>query len=100
MTLSPYDVRRQERIARRLGELRAWRNAGEHPIPDWSFAADGVEPATLTIGDFWPVVTTPVYFRASGAIPPEWQGQPVELELWLGGEGFVRLSTGFQGGLD
>ena len=27
-------------------------------------------------------------------------GQPVELELWLGGEGFVRLSTGFQGGLD
>ena len=26
--------------------------------------------------------------------------RPVELELWLGGEGFVRLSTGFQGGVD
>ncbi len=61
---------------------------------------DGAEPATLTIGDFWPVVTTPVYFQATGTVPQEWAGQPVELELWLGGEGFVRLSTGFQGGLD
>ncbi|HEX5915554.1 MAG TPA: glycoside hydrolase family 38 C-terminal domain-containing protein, partial [Rubrobacter sp.] len=29
-----------------------------------------------------------------------WAGSPVELELWLGGEGFVSLSTGFSGGLN
>ena len=100
MTLSPYDVRRQERIARRLEELRAWRNAREHPVSPWSFHAGDGEPASLAIGDFWPVVTTPVSFHASGTVPVEWAGHPVELELWLGGEGFVRLSTGFQGGLD
>src|SRR3712207_6423593 len=31
---------------------------------------------------------------------PIWAGSPVELELWLGGEGFVSLSTGFSGGLN
>src|SRR4029453_4804896 len=99
MTLSLYDVRRQERIARRLEELRAWRNAREHPIAKWSFAADGAGPATLTIGCCWPVVPTPVHFQARGTVPQEWAGHPVELELWLGGEGFLRLSTGFLGGL-
>jgi alpha-mannosidase len=94
-----YDERRQERIARRLEELRAWRNARELPIPDWSFTA-GDETATLNIGDFWPVVATPVQFAGSGVVPEEWAGEPVELELWLGGEGLLRLSTGFQGGLD
>ena len=33
-------------------------------------------------------------------IPTSWEGQPVELELWLGGEGLVRLSTGYQAALD
>ncbi len=93
------DERRQERIARRLEELRAWRNAREQPIPEWSFTAGG-ETTPLAIGDFWPVVATPVHFAATGTVPEAWAGEPVELELWLGGEGLLRLSTGFQGGLD
>lgn len=94
-----FDERRQERIARRLEELRAWRNAREQPIPEWSFTASG-ETTLLAIGDFWPVVATPVHFAARGTVPEAWAGDPVELELWLGGEGLLRLSTGFQGGLD
>jgi alpha-mannosidase len=96
---SRYDERRHARIARRLEELRAWRNAREHPIEDWSFTAGGTS-TSLTLGDFWPVVATPVQFAAGDAVPEAWAGEPVELELWLGGEGFVRLSTGFQAGLD
>ena len=94
---SRYDERRQERIARRLEELRAWRNAREHPIADWSFTAGDGETTRSRLGDFWPVVETPVQFAASGAVPEAWAGEPVELELWLGGEGFVRLSTGLPG---
>src|SRR5215208_2588368 len=97
--MSRYDERRQERIARRLEELRAWRNAREHPIADWSFTAGGTS-TRLTLGDFWPVVATPVRFAASGVVPDAWAGEPVELELWLGGEGSLRLSTGLQVGLD
>jgi alpha-mannosidase len=97
---SRYDERRQERIARRLEELRAWRNAREHVIPGWSFTTGSGETTAVTVGDFWPVVETPVRFAAGGAVPEAWAGEPVELELWLGGEGFLRLSTGFQGGLD
>ena len=97
--LTRFDIRRQERIARRLEELRAWRNAREVPIPDWTFTA-GTRTTHLTIKDYWPVVETPVHFAATGEVPVAWAGEPVELELWLGGEGFLRLSNGFQGGLD
>jgi alpha-mannosidase len=97
--MSRYDERRHERIARRLEELRAWRNACEHPIADWSFTAGGTS-TRLTLGDFWPVVATPVQFAAGSEVPAAWAGEPVELELWLGGEGFIRLSTGLQVGLD
>src|SRR5215217_1222789 len=99
-SVSRYDERRQERIARRLEELRAWRNACEHPIPDWTFTASNGQSTPITIGDFWPLVETPVRFVATGEIPETWANAPVELELWLGGEGLLRLSTGFQGGLD
>ncbi len=103
MTLSPaasrFDQRRQERLARRIEELRAWRNAREAPIADWTFRA-GDETVPIGIGDFWPVVATPVHFAGDGTVPREWAGEPVELELWLGGEGFVRLATGLEGGLN
>ena len=46
------------------------------------------------------MVETPVQFAAHGEVPEAWAGEPVELELWLGGDGFVRLSTGLQTGLD
>ncbi|MCD6028747.1 MAG: Alpha-mannosidase [Thermomicrobiales bacterium] len=95
-----FDERRHERIARRLEELRAWRNAAEHAVGFWSFTAGDGEAVTLGVGDFWPVVETPVRFAASATVPEAWTGQPVELELWLGGEGFLTLSTGLQAGLD
>ncbi len=95
-----YDVRRLERQARWLPELRAWRNAKVQPVPDWTFmGADGVEHA-LKVGDRWPSVETPVTLRASATVPAEWAGLPVELELWLGGEGFVKLTPGHQEGLN
>lgn len=93
------DQRRFDRLAKRLEELRAWRNALEHPVAEWTFAVDG-EPEPIRLGDRWPTVATPVRFAGAGAIPPAWAGEPVDLELWLGGEGFVRLSTGLQSGLD
>ncbi len=98
--LHKYDLRRLERQARWLPELRAWRNAKVHPVPEWTFVgADGVEHA-LTIGDRWPSVETPVTLRASATVPAEWAGLPVELELWLGGEGFVKLTPGHQEGMN
>ena len=94
-----FDARRLARAVRRIEELRAWRNARETPIPDWTFTA-GAQTATLQPKDFWPVVETPVAFAATATVPLEWAGQPVELELWLGGEGLVTLSTGRRAGLN
>ncbi len=85
---------------RRLEEIRAWRNARECPVPEWQFIPPEGPPAVLGIKAFWPVVATPVRFEATARIPNDWAGQPVELELWLGGEGLIRLSTGLQSGLD
>ena len=90
-----------ERIQRRIEELRAWRNAREVTIPDWQFTrAAGGDPEPIRLGDFWPVHELPVTIATSARIPETWAGAPVELELSLGGEGFVRLSTGLQAGLN
>ena len=99
MVLS-YQERRAERLQRRLEELRAWRNAREVPIADWEFTPIGGTPRLLHLGDFWPEVTIPARLTATAQIPAEWAGEPVELELWLGGEGFVSLSTGLKAGLN
>ena len=94
------DRHRLERHARRIEELRLWRNARESRIEEWRFAADGGEGKEIRLGDFWPEDALPASFSAEVRIPEDWAGSPVELELWLGGEGFVRLSTGFSGGLN
>lgn len=95
-----FDKRRHERIARWLAELRSWRNARVVSIPDWTFTgADGVEHQ-LSVGDPWPSVDTPVRLSATATIPDDWQGQRVEAELWLGGEGFVAFDPGYQSGLN
>ncbi len=94
------DERRLERLNRRLEELRAWRNSSERAIAPWSFTPSDGERRHLRPGDFWPVLETPVRFAAEAEIPTGWAGQPVELELWLGGEGLVQLSTGLQAGLN
>jgi alpha-mannosidase len=95
-----YQERRLERLLRRLEELRSWRNAREVPIEEWTFVAGDGEPRQLKLGDFWPVIETPVNLTATTEFPSEFAGSPVELELSLGGEGLVRLSTGYQAGLN
>jgi alpha-mannosidase len=98
--LRSFPERRLERLQRRIEEFRAWRNARQVDIPDWQFRANDGKSRQLRLGDFWPVIETPVNLSATAQIPSDWAGSPVELELWLGGEGFVRLSTGYQGGLN
>jgi alpha-mannosidase len=93
------DTHRIQRAGKRVQELRAWRNAAEAAIPDWTFTGGG-QTVPVQIGDVWPVVETPVGMHGAGAIPAEWAGQPVELEIWLGGEGLLDISTGLQVGLD
>jgi alpha-mannosidase len=80
--------------------LRAWRNARESTIETWTFTPPDGQSTDLHLGDFWPVHTLPVTLTATGTIPADWSGQPVELELWLGGEAFIQLSTGLQAGLN
>lgn len=91
--------RRWQRLLRRVEELRTWRNERELPIEIWHFTSATVE-TSLRLGDPWPVVELPVIFSAAVEIPQTWAGEAVELELWLGGEGFVRISTGVQSGLN
>ena len=93
--LRSFPERRLERLQRRIEEFRAWRNARQVDIPDWQFRANDGKSRQLRLGDFWPVIETPVNLSATAQIPSDWAGSPVELELWLGGEGFVRLSTRF-----
>jgi len=95
-----YDLRRLERQARWLRELRAWRNAFVEPVPEWTFTGADGHDHQLSIGDRWPGVDTPVRLRATARVPEAWAGLPVELELWLGGEGFVKLAPGHQEGLN
>lgn len=94
------DRRRLESHARRIEELRLWRNAREYHIGEWRCAAGDGEPRKISIGERWPVVDVPVRFWTEVEVPEGWAGEPVELELWLGGEGLVRISTGTTGGLD
>jgi alpha-mannosidase len=94
------DDRRIERHKRRIEELRLWRNARERNVESWHFSAGNGGIEKVRLGDFWPEVGLPVDLSAEVTVPEEWAGEPVELELWLGGEGFVRLSTGSSGGLN
>src|ERR671910_13318 len=97
------NTRERNRLDRhkvRVEELKLWRNARESRIEEWRFAADHGDAKEIGLGDFWPEETLPASFSAEAKIPEDWAGSPVELELWLGGEGFVSLSTGFSGGLN
>ncbi len=98
--MNTHDKHRLERQKRRLIELRNWRNALELPIEGWSLTAPDGHTTELRLGDRWPTQEFPVQLEATAAVPAEWAGMPVELELWLGGEGYVRLSTGAAGGLN
>jgi alpha-mannosidase len=97
------NTRERHRLDRhkvRVEELKLWRNARESRIEEWRFSSDGGKAKEIWLGDFWPEEALPASFSAEAKIPEDWAGSPVELELWLGGEGFVSLSTGFSGGLN
>src|ERR687889_2908559 len=97
------NTRERHRLDRhkvRVEELKLWRNARERRIEEWRFAADDGDAKEIGLGDFWPEAALPARFSAEAKIPEDWAGSPVELELWLGGEGFVSFSTGFSGGLN
>jgi alpha-mannosidase len=92
--METYDRHRLERHARRIEELRLWRNTYESAVKGWRFVAGDGEPEGIEPGDFWPEVGIPVRLWARARVPEEWADLPVELELWLGGEGFVEISAG------
>ncbi len=81
------DSRHLARFVRRLEELHTWRNASEHPIRRWTFATKSGVKSELDLGEPWPVVDLPVRFGTETTVPEGWAGEPVELELWLGGGG-------------
>lgn len=98
--VTTYTSRRAARLQRRLDELRAWRNVFEIDIPVWKSIFPDGKRFDLRLGEFWPELDLPVQFETEAIVPDEWTGLPVELELWLGGEGFIQLSNGFQAGLN
>ncbi len=97
-----FDHRRLERVKRWLPELYAWRNAKVAPIENWTFTSADGEVTELKRGDAWPEVDPhrPVTLTATATVPESWKGQPVDIQLWLGGEGFVKIDPGFQVGLN
>lgn len=97
-----FDHRRLERVARWLPELYAWRSARVAPIEDWTFTSADGDVTQIKRGDAWPVVDPhrPITLTATATIPKEWKGQPVDIQLWLGGEGFVKFTPGYQLGLN
>lgn len=96
------DHRRLERVTRWLPELYAWRSANVAPIDDWTFTSADGEVTQLKRGDAWPVVDPhrPVTLTATATVPEDWKGQPVDIQLWLGGEGFVKITPGYKLGLN
>src|SRR5215217_3797694 len=92
-TMETYDHHRLERHARRIEELRLWRDAYESPVKGWRFSAGNGKTHDIEPGDFWPEIGIPVRLSAGAKVPQEWADLPVELELWLGGEGFVEISV-------
>jgi hypothetical protein len=84
--METYDRHRLERHARRIEELRLWRNAFESTVKGWRFSAGeeaGASGKTHDIepGGFWPEIGIPVNLSARTNVPEKWAGLPVELEL-------------------
>ncbi|MEJ7839196.1 MAG: hypothetical protein WKF81_10280, partial [Thermomicrobiales bacterium] len=97
-----FDRRRFDRINRWHKELRSWRNARVSPITNWTFTAPDGTTTPIVTGDAWPTVDPqqPVTMTATAEVPFDFAGQPIEIQLWLGGEGFVAFTPGYQSGLN
>ena len=91
--ITPANQRRIERNRRRIEEIRAWRDARIAPLATATFrATPESNPVPVAIGDAWPTVALPVTIELDGTVPTDFAGQCVELELWLGGEGFAEIT--------
>ncbi|WP_133161848.1 alpha-mannosidase [Deinococcus koreensis] len=90
-------------LGRRLSELRAWKDRASHDLSGWTFTFPGDAPRPLRLGEAWPridpaVAGGPVRLETTFTVPAGFGD--AELELDVGGEGLVRLSTGGAGGLN
>jgi hypothetical protein len=88
------DRHRLESHARRIEELRLWRNARESRIEEWRFSADGGEGKEIRLGDFWPEEALPASFSAEAKIPEDWGVSP---SSWSCGSA-ARVSSGSRRG--
>jgi alpha-mannosidase len=106
---------RLRQLERHTLELNAWRNAVEAVIPHWTIQQPGFVPRAVKPGDAWGFTDGqngynthgqgPVRLQASFVIPESFSGRAVELELDVGGEGFVEIldangATLYRGGLN
>lgn len=95
----------QRRVAlqRRLSELQAWSLRAVHDLGDWTFTFPGRAPQAMTLGEAWPaldiaVADGPVQLDTTFTVPPDFRDASLELDV--GGEALVTLSTGVRGGLN
>jgi alpha-mannosidase len=86
------------RVQHRLTELRAWRDLASVPL-EMTFRWSGGEQP-IAEGEAWPARELPVTFSAAVNLPSAWQGQPVALDLSVGGEALVLLDGVARGGLN
>ncbi|WP_205684190.1 alpha-mannosidase [Deinococcus sp. LM3] len=91
-------AQRLQLLEKRRDDFAAWRMAREWPVEGWTFTAPGAPPTLLRLGDPWPQVDQsvaggPVRFAAEFQVPASFAGRMVELELDVGGEGFVQITS-------
>jgi hypothetical protein len=70
------DRHRLERHARRIEELRLWRNAYESPVKSWRFSAGNGRTHDIEPGDFWPELGIPVRLSSHTRVPRSGQVCP------------------------
>ena len=91
-------VQNLRRLENRVTELRAWRDRAALPFAVQFCWSAGEQ--TLREGDPWPAREVPVTMRAQVAVPAAWQGQPLMLDLSVGGEALLLVSGEARGGLN
>jgi len=78
---------RLRRLAKRLEELDRWVAREVVPLSDWT-----LQGAPVARGHAWQDTGTPLAFaHPAVTVPAHWPLSEVRVNLWLGGEGLVRL---------
>ncbi|WP_161880980.1 alpha-mannosidase [Deinococcus alpinitundrae] len=88
------------RLAKRLNELGAWRDARRQTLTSGEFFARGAGQAQpILVGDAWPSRDFPVTLRFRAEVPAAWSG-PLALRFDVGGEGLLSVNGAQIGGLN